>query len=91
MHNTLIYYLDSVFLAHSYTRHGARCDFVAVSNVSKGADLAAPGHRDSSSGVDERQGERDPWRGLIVRRDQPALLIEQRMTRQQTADFALRT
>ena len=52
MHITLIYYLESAFLAHPYTKHGARCDSVAVSNVSKGADLAAPGHRDSSSGVD---------------------------------------
>jgi hypothetical protein len=52
MHNTLIYYLESAFLAHPYTKHGARCDSVAVSNVSKGADLAHPGHRDLSSGVD---------------------------------------
>jgi hypothetical protein len=52
MHITLIHYLESAFLAHPYTKHGTRCDSVGVSNVSKDADLAAPGHRDSSSGVD---------------------------------------
>jgi hypothetical protein len=52
MHVTLIHYLESAFLAHPYTKHGTRCDSVGVSNVSKDADLAAPGHRDSSSGVD---------------------------------------